>query len=589
MEAVDPRIRDHMIAAALGASPFDLVLAGGTVVDVGTGELRPADVGFVGPMIASVHEPGSRTDTAAVFDCSGRFVAPGFIDMHVHFESAMLTPGAYAEAVCPGAPRPSSPILTNWRTWPVSRESATPSMPAEGSPSASSCRRRLACRRCRASSCPATTSTGRTSRRCSPGPRSVGSPKSWTWSVSLGGDPRMVGVVQAGHDSGKLVSGHTAGLTGPMLQAYLAAGILSDHEVFAHVDAMEKIRAGMTVELRGAFDWLLPLLVAELAALPEFPTHVVAATDDLFALTLLEEGGIDDLLRRLIRYGMDPVRALRIATYNGAYRLQRPDLGMVAAGRRADVIVMSSLEDITVDDVFTDGRHVATGGSMIVPVIEGPARPPLDTIRISSVGADDFRYRVPGVPDGRHRLRTVSGVVLTEWGEVEVEITDGVVVVPEGHILNVVMHRHGRGDAPRAAGLLAGWGDWIGAIATTLSHDTHNLSVFGRDPEDMADAANAVLAAGGGVAVATGGKVTALLELPIAGILGTGSAREVADGQRAVQDAAMAIGLPPGPLTQPLFSVMVMNLACLTGPHVTDLGLVDGTLGRLVDDVVMAG
>ncbi len=150
----------------------------------------------------------------------------------------------------------------------------------------------------------------------------------------LSSDDRMSTVVAAGLASGKLVSGHAAGLTGPMLQAYLAAGMTSDHEIFTEPDCLEKLRSGMTVELRGALDAILPGIVAEVNALPIPPTHLVAATDDLFALTLLEDGGLDHLLRRLIAYGMDPVLAFRCATYHAAYRLQRVDLG---ARRRPDV------------------------------------------------------------------------------------------------------------------------------------------------------------------------------------------------------------------------------------------------------------
>lgn len=585
---LDEEIRARAIGAALGSESFDLILTGGTVVDVGTGELRESDVGLVGPVVASVHSPGSRTDTADSFDCSGRFIAPGFIDMHVHFESSMLTPGGYAEVVCP---RGTTTVF-------IDPHELANIAGVEGVRYAVDASRGLPVRFVvQAPSCvpplPGLELSGHDLHAAD-----IAEMLSWDevgglaevmdMGGVLGRDTRMVDIVAAGHESGKLVSGHAAGLTGPALQAYLSAGIFSDHEVFAHVDAMEKIRAGMTVELRGAFDFVLPLLVEELAKLPEFPTHLIAATDDLFALTLLEEGGIDDLLRRLIRYGLAPARALRIATYNAAYRLQRTDLGLVAAGRRADIVVMSSLEDIAVDDVFFDGRWVAHGGEMLEPVSEAPSSPPLDTIQLSAMTPGDFVYRLPGVPDGVHRIRVVEGVVLTDWGEAEVEVADGVVNIPNGYLVNVVVHRHGRIPAQPVAGLLGGWGDWTGAVATTISHDTHNLSVFGRDPSDMAVAANAVIATGGGVAVAQDGEVVAILELPVAGILSPLPAAEVARIQGEVGAAAEAIGLPPGPLTQPLFSVMLMSLACLTGPHVTDIGVVDGTLSKLVEDLVLS-
>jgi adenine deaminase len=383
------------------------------------------------------------------------------------------------------------------------------------------------------------------------------------------------------------VSGHAAGLAGAALQGYLAAGMTSDHEIFTEADCLEKLRNGMTVELRGMAEGLLPGIVAQLAELPVPPAHLVAATDDLFALTLLTEGGIDHLLRRLIGYGMDPVFAIRCATYHAAYRLQRTDLGLVAAGRRADLVVLSDLLDVIVDDVFVAGARVAAGGRMLLDVVEGPSNPPVDTMRISSMAPSDFAVRLD-IPDGTHRVRVVADPVMTRWDEADVEVRDGIVVVPDDLLVQVTVHRHGRIPAVPQAALLAGWGHWEGAVATTVAHDTHNLVVFGRHPADMAAAANRVIADGGGVAVARSGEVIAAIALPIAGILSPLPAAEVAEAQRVVQDAAVALGGVFTPmLTQPLFQVMLSSLACLPGPHVTDLGLIDGTTGELVASMLV--
>jgi adenine deaminase len=576
------------MAAAHGHEPFDVLFAGGTVVDVSTGELRPADIGLVGPMIASVHAPGTRADATEVVDIDGRFLAPGFIDLHVHTESAMLTPGGYAEAVCP---RGTTTIfcdpheLANVAGVDGVRYvvDAAKGLPVRFIVQAPSCVPPI----------PGLELSGADLH----GPE-VETMLSWP---EVGGlaevmdmmgvltrDRRMVDVVAAGIASGKLVSGHAAGLTGPELQAYLCAGIESDHEIFTDGDVMEKVRSGMTVEFRGMLDFLIPLIVAELDALPELPVNIVAATDDLFALTLLTDGGIDHLLRRLIAAGMAPVRAYRLATLHAAYRLQRTDLGVVGAGRRADLVVLSDLEQVAVDEVWTDGRRVAGDGRMLVPVVEGPCSPPLDTMRIDAVTPDDMVLRLPGTPDGTHTVRTIVGVPVTEWGEATIEVTGEVAAVPAGHILQIAIHRHGRAPATPVAAVLAGWGDWTGAVATTVSHDTHNLIVFGVDPADMAVAANAVIATGGGVAVASGGRVVSQIELPIAGILSPLPAAEVAEAQRRTQQAALDIGLLPGAMTQPLLQCLVSSLACLGGPHVTDVGLVDGTTGELVGSMLVA-
>ncbi|HEX7443470.1 MAG TPA: adenine deaminase C-terminal domain-containing protein, partial [Acidimicrobiales bacterium] len=304
------------------------------------------------------------------------------------------------------------------------------------------------------------------------------------------------------------------------------------------------------------------------------------------ALTLLTDGGIDHLLRRLVAAGLDPVRAIRMATLHAAYRLQRPDLGQVAAGRRADLVLLSDLREITVDDVYAGGRHVASGGRMLEPVVEGPSSPPYDTMKLTSVGPQDFVLRLD-VPDGAHRVRTVAGAVVTEWGETTVQVTDGRAEIPAGHVLQVAIHRHGRAPVAPVAALLADYGTWTGAIATTVAHDTHNLVVFGRDPDEMTLAANAVIATGGGISVVSNGEVIGLIELPIAGLLSPLPAAEVAEAQARTQAAALAIGLHAPTLTQPLFQVLLSSLACLGGPHVTDVGLVDGTSGRLVDSMLL--
>jgi adenine deaminase len=201
-------------------------------------------------------------------------------------------------------------------------------------------------------------------------------------------------------------------------------------------------------------------------------------------------------------------------------------------------------------------------------------------MRLDALEPDDMVLRLE-VPDGVHRLRVIADAVMTRWDETDVTVRDGVVELPPGYIVQVTVHRHGRiAPVPHAA-LLSGWGDWTGAVATTVAHDTHNLVVFGRDPREMVLAANTVIASGGGVAV-RGSEVVAGIALPIAGILSPQPAAEVAAAQRTVQDAAIGIGLFAGSLTQPLFQVMLSSLACLPGPHVTDVGLIDGTTGEVV-------
>jgi adenine deaminase len=579
-DPVASTVRDRAVAAARGGVPFDLLLTGGTVVDVGTGELRPADVGIVGSLIASVHPPGARADAGESHDVGGRYVAPGFIDTHLHFESSMLTPAAYAEAVLPHGtttvfcdPHELANVagtagvryaVDASRGLPVRFVVQAPSCvpPMEGLERSGA------------------DFGGAEVREMLDWPEVGGVAEVMDMNGVLDRAPRMVDVVEAGLTSGKLVCGHAFGLTGPALQAYMCAGITSDHEVMAELDVIEKLRAGMTVELRYTLDHLLAPLVAELNRLPMIPPHLCSASDDVLATDLLEDGHLDVLLRLLIDAGLDPVAAIRIATLNGAYRMQRTDLGLVGAGRRADLVVLSDLRGVRVEAVYTDGVLRARDGRMLEPVVEGASSTPFDTVRLEPMTRDDFLPRVPGVADGPVTLRVVAGQLFTEWAEVETTARNGVAEVPPGHMLQVAFHRYGRFPAEPGWGLIGGWGDWTGAIATTVAHDTHNLVVFGKDPDDMVAAANGVIAAGGGVAVARDGNVVAMVELPVAGLLSPLPAAEVAAKQRAVEAAAREVGLSSDFLRHPLQVITFSSLACLPGPHVTDVGLVDGTTGE---------
>jgi adenine deaminase len=584
-ELVDSALRSRAVAAARGLEPFDLLLKGGTVVDVGTGELRPADVGIVGPLIASVHPRGSRSDADRVLDVTGRYLAPGFIDCHVHFESSMLTPAGYCQAV---VPRGTTTVFAD------PHELANVAG-VEGVRYAVEASRGLPLRFIfQVPSCvppvPGLEMSGADFSGADVAlllewPEMAGVAEVMDMRGVLESSPRMVEVVEAGIASGKLVEGHAFGLSGEELQGYLAAGIGSDHEIIGAEDAVEKLRSGMTVELRGTFPDVLEPLVVELNKLPTVPTNLVIASDDVFAYALLDEGAVDDVLRRLIRYGLDPVKAIRCATLNGAYRLRRTDLGFIGPGRLADVIVLSDLTNLVVEDVFCSGRHVASGGSTTEPWADQATGVLHGTVKLPRFSAGDFTLHLP-VADGPARIRLISGPVITAWDEGTLQVRDTVVEVPDDLLLQAVVHRYGRATASPVIGVLSNWGRWTGAIATTVSHDTHNLVVFGRDPSDMALAANTVVASEGGVAVVRDGQVLAAIELPIAGLLSPESPGQVAAKQRRLVAAASEVAELLFPLRYPIMQVMVASLACLAGPHVTDRGLADGSTGELVSSLL---
>jgi adenine deaminase len=331
-----PELRDRAVCAARGLSPFDVLIGGGTVIDVATGEQRAADVGLIGPLIASVHAPGSRADAAARIDAAGKFIAPGLIDTHLHIESSMVTPRRYAETVVP-----QGTTTICWDPHELGNVLGLDGV-RWGIEAARGLKLRILVL---APSCVPS----------APGLELAGAAfeapemeKMLSWLEVAGvaevmdmrgvleRSRHMQGVVGAGLASGKLVCGHARGLSGAELQGFAAAGIESDHEITSGEDLLEKLRAGFTVELRGSHDYLLPGAVAALQTLPQLPQTLTICTDDVFPDDLVTAGGVIDVLRRLVRYGMKPIDALRAATLNAAMRLGRRDLGLVAPGRRAD-------------------------------------------------------------------------------------------------------------------------------------------------------------------------------------------------------------------------------------------------------------
>jgi adenine deaminase len=430
-EAIDLSTRLTAIAAAQGREPFDLILNGGRIVDVATLELREADVGIVGTMIASVHPRGRFVSAGETHDVSGRVIAPGFIDGHVHFESSHMLPHHYAAVV---VPQGTTTIfcdpheLANVLGLAGARFAveASRGLPLRFVVQASSC----------VPAAPGLEISGADFeapeiREMLSWPEIAGLAEVMDMRAVLEAHPRMVGILGEALVSEKIVEGHARGLAGPALQAYMAAGISSDHEIVSGDDALEKLRAGMTVELRGSHDYVLPDVVKAINSLPIIPTSLTVCTDDVFPDYLVEKGGVSDVLRRLICYGLDPLQAIRCATFNNAIRLRRDDLGLVAAGRRADLVVLADLRDIAVETVYVSGRRVAANGRML----EAPAArivPPLaDTMKLRLLSAADFRVRVPGITEGRAVLRTIKGARFNSWSEMEVEVREGFAVVPD--------------------------------------------------------------------------------------------------------------------------------------------------------------
>ncbi|MBW0369231.1 amidohydrolase family protein (plasmid) [Ensifer adhaerens] len=582
-DLMDAALRSRAVAAARSAEPFDVLISGGTLVDVVTGELRPADIGLVGSLIASVHEPGTRSDAATMIDATGAYVSPGLIDTHMHVESSMVTPATYANAVLP---RGVTTVV--WDPHEFGNVNGV-----AGVRWAANASRDLPLR---------TVLLAPSSVPSAPGlelagadfdadviadilswPEIGGIAEMMNMRGVIDGEARITGIVQAGLAAGKPVNGHARSLAGSDLQAFVTAGVSSDHELVSGDDLLAKLRAGLSIELRGSHDHLLPEFVKTIKALGHLPQTVTLCTDDVFPDDLAHAGGLDDVVRRLVRYGLPAEWALRAATLNGAVRLGRHDLGLVAPGRRADIVIFEDLADFRARTVIVDGKMIADAGRMIEPLCGIAAETLHGTMKIAPLSENDFRIPADGT---KVRVATIDRPRFTQWGDAVAAVEGGFVVPPEGTTLIAVAHRHGRADSRPAVGLLSSWGAWRGAFATTVSHDSHNLTVFGGNAQDMAVAANAVIAAGGGMAAVSGGKVDALLPLPLAGLVSEEPLEEVADSFAALREAVGRIvdWQPPYLVFKACFGA---TLACNAGPHQTDRGIADVATGKVMESPIL--
>lgn len=578
--------RRRAVQAALGEAPFDLLLTNVNLIDMVTGEIRPVDVGLVGPLIASVHPVGTFQQAHETHDLAGAYLSPGLIDSHVHVESSHLTPERYADVV---VAQGTTTIF--WDPHELANV-----LGLAGVRYAIDASRNLPLRViCAApSSVPSTPGLemsgadfhGPEMATMLEWPEVAGIAEVMDMQGVLGGSERMTGILHAGLQRNALIEGHARGLSGNRLQAYLAAGVSSDHELTSAADALEKLRAGLTLQLRGSHPYLLPEIVAALKQLPHLSSQITLCTDDVPPDMLLEKGGMIALVKLLAELGLAVPDVLRMATLNAAIRLQRNDLGLVAAGRCADLVVFDNLTDLNPLWVYSRGQRVARHGVILTP--SKPAagcQAPRDTMQIPLRTLEDFVIRVPGLTAGRARFKTIKGARFTQWSETEVEVKEGRVIVPEGFSLISVQHRHGRHQAGTRLALLEGWGELQGAIATSYSHDSHNLVVLGRDPQEMMLAANTLITSGGGMAVVQQGEVLAHIAMPIAGMLSDLPASELAASFHALREVSGKV-VEWEPPYRVFKAIEGTCLACNAGPHLTDLGLTDGLTREIVDPFV---
>ncbi len=563
MEKTERRLR-----AARGDLEADLVLAGGRVANVYTGEWLAQDVAlFDGVIVGLGDYAGPRLEAKGC-------ILPGFIDGHLHLESSMLAPRELARALLPLGtttivvdPHEIANVLgTSGLDFLLAASDGLPLEIFFMLPS------------CVPASLLETAGARLEAEDLAPyrrHPRVLGLAEVMNFPGVVSGSRELLEKL-ALFPQGP-VDGHAPLLSGKGLNAYRLTGIGSDHECTDPAEALEKLRLGFYLMVR---EGSLAKNLADL--LPAVPgpalRRTMLVTDDNHPEDILKKGHLDHLIKMALATGIDPVQAITLVTLNPAEYFRLRDRGAVAPGLAADLVVVNDVNDFRINKVFKQGRLLVDNGRLL-PEVEFPSHPaPLPSFHLKTLNPEAFSPAVEG------NIIKVIGLIphqlLTEMRLMPPPVKDGRLAAdPARDLLKLAVIERHRASGNLGLGLVQGFGLRRGALASSVAHDSHNLVVVGANETDMLAAAEHVARLQGGLAVVAGGQVLADLPLPIAGLLSTASLEEVAGAYGRLKAAAHSLG---GTLEDPFMALSFLALPVIPELKLTDLGLVDGKRFALV-------
>lgn len=557
----------ELIPYALGEQQAELVLKNACVVDVFARRTHSADIAIQNGTIVGVGSYRGKTEV----ELAGRYVCPGLIDAHVHIESSMTSPGIFARHILPhgtttiiadpheignvAGERGMEYMLRASEDVPVNVYFMLPS--------------------------------------CVPinNQENNGAVYDAAQMRSLCGHPRVLGLGEVmdypGIFQGKaslyekielmcggVIDGHAPSVLGKELQAYRLAGVQTDHECATYQEALERVQAGLLVQIReGSAARNLEAIVTG-ALRDRLPFDRFAfCTDDLHLEDVSRQGHIDNNIRKAIRLGVDPITAIRCATIQPAQFYGLRNLGAVAPGCRADLVVLENLEDFRILEVYKDGvparqKMAGTSAAMAEPELTHSVHvPPISARHLALPARKQFPV-----------ITLVPGEIITrlEWmdlpGKDEFE--------PQGELLKAAVVQRHSGSGQLAVGVVKGFGLKNGAVASTIAHDSHNLIVIGDNDTDILCAINALRDCQGGYAVCSGGKVLQTLPLPVAGLFTEDASFDVVAAQHSMADLCRSMGVPQN--LDPFQNLSFLSLCVIPEVRLTDVGVFDVVENRFL-------
>ena len=580
-----------MASVAMGVKKADLVIRNAKLVNVCTAEIQEGiDVAIAEGRIALVGDAAHCIGEATkVIDAAGQYIAPGFMDAHIHVESAMVSVGEYARAVVPHGttgifmdpheicnvcgPEGVKLMIEDAKRAPLKAMSNAPScVPAVA---------------------------GFEDTGSAIGPEEIREMMTWDGIMGLGemmsfpnvlsGNEHIHGELAETLKADQIITGHySVPETGAGLNAYIASGVRCCHESTRAEDVLEKMRHGMYALMRYGSAWHdMPVIIRAILDNKVDDRFACLISDDTHPDTLIRDGHLDYIIRCAIKEGLDPIKAIQYVTINPATCFHMDhEMGSIAPGKCADIVFFDDLNDIRITRTIIDGDVVAENGRLIVDI--GKAAFPESVCKTMHVGEtitkDSFKIPAPAGAKDTVRARVME-IIPNRVGNFErlmdLKVRDGLVEAdPTQDVMKMCVFERHHATGTKGVGFVKGFGFKKGAMAQTVAHDAHNLLVAGTNDEDMALAANTLIECGGGMCAVADGKVLALVPLPIAGLMSDLPVEDVAGLieklSRAWEDMGCAIN-------SPYMTMALIPLACLPELRLTNRGLVDCRTFSFVD------
>jgi len=557
------------IRIARGEESADLLLRNARMVNVCSGECYPADVALADGLVVGISTPGGGYRGHLERDLQGRWLAPALIDGHMHIESTMLVLSEFARIV---VPRGVTTVMLD------PHEFANV-LGVEGIRYVLESGRELPLNAyVMLSSCVPASSFESPYRVLMADDllpllqeeRVLGLAEMMNMPGVLHGDEQVLAKIIATQRGGLVVDGHAPGLSEADLCAYATAGVMSDHECTTLEEARQRIRLGMWLMIREGsaarnLDDLLPL-VKEL-----HPPRVFFVTDDRDPLDLTSRGHIDSMVRRAIELGLDPIEAIRLASYNTAQYFRLYNRGAIAPNCVADLVVLDDLATFAVESVYKDGKLVAQAGELLVDAPSAVFSGMTGTVRIGALSVQALR--IPGKTGQVEVVGIEPGQITTRRLREEASIVEGAIVAdPARDLLKLVVIERHHASGKVGLGFVKGFGLRKGAIASSVAHDAHNLVIAGASDDDILMAARALEEMGGGFVCVVDGEVQASVPLPLGGLVSSLPVAELVQQLRKLDAAAAALGCT---LEHPCMTLSFLSLSVIPSLKLTDQGLID--------------